>query len=58
MDHRRETLDAVKVQLTPADRREIETALSRGVVIGDLSTATDTRNVAGQVNALGWTPRV
>ena len=27
---------------------------SADVVIGDLSSATDTRNVANQVNALGW----
>lgn len=29
MDHLRENLDAVKVQLTPADVRELETAFSR-----------------------------
>ena len=34
MDHLRENLDAVKVQLTPADLREIETALSRIEIYG------------------------
>ena len=34
MDHLRENLDAVKVQLTPADLREIETAFSRIEIYG------------------------
>ena len=34
MDHLRENLDAVKVQLTPADLRELETALSRIEIYG------------------------
>jgi aryl-alcohol dehydrogenase-like predicted oxidoreductase len=34
IDHLRENLDAVKVQPTPADLREIETALSRIEVYG------------------------
>ena len=34
MDHLRENLDAVKVQLTPADLREIETAMSRIEIYG------------------------
>ena len=34
MDHLRENLDAVKVQLTPADLREIEKAFSRIEIYG------------------------
>jgi aryl-alcohol dehydrogenase-like predicted oxidoreductase len=34
MDHLRENLEAVKVQLTPADLREIETAVSRIEIYG------------------------
>jgi aryl-alcohol dehydrogenase-like predicted oxidoreductase len=34
MDHLRENLGAVKVQLTPADLREIETAFSRIEIYG------------------------
>jgi aryl-alcohol dehydrogenase-like predicted oxidoreductase len=34
MDHLRENVDAVKVQLTPADLREIETAFSRIEIYG------------------------
>jgi aryl-alcohol dehydrogenase-like predicted oxidoreductase len=34
MDHMRENLDAVEVQLTPADLREIETAFSRIEIYG------------------------
>ena len=34
MDHLRENLDAVKVQLTPANLREIETAFSRIEIYG------------------------
>jgi hypothetical protein len=34
MDHLRENLDAVKVQLTPADLREIETAFCRIEIYG------------------------
>ena len=34
MDHLRENLGAVKVELTPADLREIETALSRTEIYG------------------------
>ena len=34
MDHLRENVDAVKVQLTPADLREIETGLSRIEIYG------------------------
>ena len=34
MDHLRENLDAMKVQLTPADLRELETALSRIEIYG------------------------
>ena len=34
MDHLRENLDAMKVQLTPADLREIETAFSRIEIYG------------------------
>jgi aryl-alcohol dehydrogenase-like predicted oxidoreductase len=34
MDHLRENLDVVKVQLTPADLRELETAFSRIEIYG------------------------
>jgi diketogulonate reductase-like aldo/keto reductase len=34
MDHLRENLDAVKIQLTPADLREIETTFSRIEIYG------------------------
>jgi aryl-alcohol dehydrogenase-like predicted oxidoreductase len=34
LDHLRENLDAVRVQLTPADLREIETAFSRIEIYG------------------------
>ena len=34
MDHLRENVDAINVQLTPADLREIETAFSRIEIYG------------------------
>jgi hypothetical protein len=43
MDHLRENLDAVRVQLTPADLREIETAFSRIEIYGGRMSNLSTR---------------
>ncbi len=40
MDHLRENMGAVNVQLTPADLREIETGLSRLEIYGGRMDAT------------------
>jgi aryl-alcohol dehydrogenase-like predicted oxidoreductase len=40
MDHLRENMGAVNVQLTPADLREIETAFSRIEIYGGRMDAT------------------
>ena len=40
MDHLRENMGAVNAQLTPADLREIETALSRIEIYGGRMDAT------------------
>jgi hypothetical protein len=53
MDHLREKMDAVNVQLTPADLREIETAFSRIEIYGGRMDARQMAQI-GQEESRMW----